>query len=107
MRRSWRRLRASRLEILLTLASLAIALLAAEWLCRKFNFDPTAAYIRTPGWSMAVRLNDLVPRVHEDHVIYTNNLGIRGAPPSLLSGPRVAVFGGSTVEDLALPERQT
>jgi hypothetical protein len=103
----WRRLKASRLEILLAFASLAISLFAAEWFCRQFIFDPTAAYIRTPGWSMAVRLNDLAPRVHEDHVIYTNYLGIRGASPSLLSSPHIAVLGGSTVEDLALPEQQT
>jgi lysophospholipase L1-like esterase len=103
----WRRVKASRFEILLTLASLAIALLAAEWLCRLFIFDPTAAYIRTPGWSMPVHHNDLLPRVHEDHVININKLGIRGEPPSLLSSPRIAVFGGSTVEDWVLPERQT
>ncbi|MBV9982245.1 hypothetical protein, partial [Bradyrhizobium sp.] len=107
MQQIWCRVKASRFEILLTLASLAIALFAAEWLCRRFIFDPTAAYIRTPGWSMAVHHNDLIPRVHEDHVIDINNLGIRGAPPSLLSSPRIAVLGGSTVEDWVLPERQT
>jgi lysophospholipase L1-like esterase len=107
MRQLWRRLKASRFEILLTLASLAIGLLAAEWLCRQFIFDPTAAYIHTPGWSMAVRLNDLVPRAHEDHVININNLGARGELPSPLASPRIAVFGGSTVEDWALSDRQS
>jgi lysophospholipase L1-like esterase len=107
MQQIWCRLEASRFEILLTIVSLAIALLAAEWLCRLFVFDPTAAYIRTPGWSMAVHHNDLIPRVHEDHTININNLGIRGELPSSLSSPRIAVFGGSTVEDWVLPERQT
>ena len=107
MQQIWCRVKKSRFEILLTLASLAIALLAAEWLCRRFIFDPTAAYIRTPGWSMAVHHNDLIPRVREDHVIDINNLGIRGEPPLLQSSPRIAVLGGSTVEDWVLPERKT
>jgi hypothetical protein len=107
MQQIWCRFKASRFEILLTLVSLAIGLLAVEWLCRLFIFDPNAAYIRTPGWSMAVHHNDLLPGVNEDHVININNLGIRGEPPSPLSSPRIAVFGGSTVEDWVLPERQT
>jgi lysophospholipase L1-like esterase len=72
-----------------------------------FIFDPAAAYIHTPGWAMAVHLNDLVPETHEDHVININRLGLRGEPPSLLAGPRIAVFGGSTVEDWALAEHRT
>jgi hypothetical protein len=56
---------------------------------------------------MALHHNDPLPRVHEDHVININNLRIRGGPLSLLSSPRIAVFGGSTVEDWVLPERQT
>jgi lysophospholipase L1-like esterase len=107
MQQIWCRVKASRFEVLLTVGSLAFALLALEWLCRLFIFDPTAAYIRTPGWSMVVHHNDLLPRVHEDHVISINNLGSRGEPPSLLSSPRIAVLGGSTVEDWVLPERQT
>ena len=107
MQQIWCRVKASRFEILLTLASLAIALLAAEWLCRRFIFDPTAAYTFTPGWSMTVRLNDLIPLVHEDHVINVNNFGIRGEAPSLISTPRIVVFGGSPVEDWVLPDRQT
>jgi lysophospholipase L1-like esterase len=107
MQQIWCRLKASRLEFLLSFASLAITVLAAEWLCRVFIFDPTAAYIHTPGWSIAVHHNDLIPRVKEDHLIEINNLGLRGQSPSLLSSPRIAVFGGSTVEDWVLPEQRS
>ena len=103
----WRRLKASRREVLLSFACLAAAILALEWLCRQFIFDPTAAYILTPGWSIAVHHNNLLPRVHEDHVITINNLGGRGEAPTAFSTPRIAVFGSSTVQDWVLPERQT
>jgi lysophospholipase L1-like esterase len=107
MQQIWCRVKASRFEILLTLTSLAIGFLTLEWLCRQFIFDPTAAYVNIPGWSMAVHHNDLLPRVHEDHVISINNLGSRGEAPTPLSTPRIAVFGSSTVQDWVLPERQT
>jgi hypothetical protein len=35
----------------------------------------------------------------------SNSLGMRGEPPSVLSKPRIAVFGGSTVEDWVLPDK--
>ena len=70
-------------------------------------FDPNNAYIRTPGWAMEVRHNNLLPNVKEDHRLIINRLGIRGKLPTYGANPKIAVFGGSTVEDWVLPNSQT
>ncbi len=86
-----------------TLASLA----ALEVLVRLLVFNPNRPYIRTPGWSMNVRTNGLLPHVTEDHVIAINRLGIRGELPLVGAKPSIAILGGSTVEDWVLAEEKT
>ncbi len=84
-----------------------VSLVALEFLARTFIFDPTQAYIRTPGWRMIVRTNDLLPHVTGDHVITINELGLRGEPPRRGANPLIAVLGGSTTEDWVLPDERT
>jgi lysophospholipase L1-like esterase len=97
----------SRTDVLLLIAALAICIGSLEWLLRSFVFDPTVAYIRTPGWAMQVRTNDLLPNVSGDHLLQVNSLGIRGTMPGAGAKPRIAVLGGSTAEDWVLEERET
>jgi lysophospholipase L1-like esterase len=78
-----------------------------EFLLRSFVFDPRAAYIRNPGWAMQIRNNGLLPNVYEDHLYQVNKLGIRGELPKFGSKPKIAVFGGSTVEDWVLKDSKT
>ena len=96
-------------EVLLTILVSILCLATLELLLRSFVFDPNASYIRTPGWRMHVRTNGLLPKakVPEDHTIIVNRLGIRGATPAFGAGPKIAVLGGSTVEDWVLSERNT
>jgi lysophospholipase L1-like esterase len=94
-------------DALLLAAMVALCFGILEWLLREFVFDPGSAYIRTPGWSMQVRSNGLVPHVAGDHLFVVNRLGIRGAGPQLGAAPRVAVLGGSTTEDWMLPDGKT
>lgn len=101
------RYRAALANALLALVVSAACLAGLEWLLRQFVFDPSAAYIRTPGWGIAVRTNSLLPQVSGDHVLTVNRLGIRGAMPPLGATPRIAVLGGSTVEDWVLAEHET
>lgn len=100
----------SRIQNLALLALVSILCIAAlEWLLRIAVFDPNISYIRTPGWGMLVRTNGLLPieKVPEDHTILVNRLGIRGAMPALGAKPKIAVLGGSTVEDFVLTENNT
>lgn len=78
-----------------------------ELLLRTFVFDPSAAYIRTPGWAIHVRDNGLLPNVSEEYLYKANQLGIRGDMPKLSTNLKVAVIGGSTVEDWVLPDSKT
>ena len=78
-----------------------------ELLLRTFVFDPSAAYIRTPGWAMQVRDNGLLPNVSEEYLYMANKLGIRGDVTKFSANPKIAVIGGSTVEDWVLPESKT
>lgn len=89
---------------LVTLVSLA----ALEILVRAYIFDPSVPYIRTPGWRILVRHNDLLPHVSGDnHFIEINRLGLRGVLPPAQAKPLIAVLGGSTAEDWVLPEQKT
>ncbi len=56
---------------------------------------------------MLVRTNDLLPNVSGDHILSVNGLGIRGSTPTIAAKPKVAVLGGSTVEDWVLAEEET
>lgn len=94
-------------NLFLLLVSLVVSVLALEFLCRYFIFDPNQSYIRTPGWRMAVRTNDLIPFVTGDHDVIVNRYGYRGALPSPIANPFVVVIGGSTVEDWVLSEPET
>lgn len=97
----------SYLDALLFTVVILLCFGALEWLLRAFVFDPTAAYIRTPGWGMQVRTNGLLPHVTDDHLLQVNRFGIRGELPTLGAAPRIAVIGGSTAEDWVLPENGT
>lgn len=83
---------------------MAIGLAVGEVVLRKTVFDPTQSYIRTPGWTIAVRHNDLPPFVDRDHTILINRLGLRGEVPPPSASPKIAVFGGSTTEDWVLED---
>jgi lysophospholipase L1-like esterase len=99
--------RVSLLGALLMIVVLVLCAAALEWLLRAFVFDPSAAYIRTPGWAMKVRTNGLLPHVSEDHVFLVNRLGIRGETRPFGAAPNIAVIGGSTAEDWVLPDGKT
>lgn len=91
----------------LLVTTLAIGIAVGEVVLRKTVFDPTQSYIRTPGWTIAVRHNDLLPFVDRDHTISINRLGLRGEVPPPSASPKIAVFGGSTTEDWVLEDSAT
>jgi len=95
--------------VLLVILVSVLCIGTLELLLRRFVFDPNASFIRTPGWSLSVRTNGEFPmeKVPEDHTIIINRIGLRGALPEFGANPKIAVFGGSTVEDFALSERNT
>jgi lysophospholipase L1-like esterase len=95
------------LDVILLVVATILCLAMLEWLLRVFVFNPNASYIRTPGWGMIVRTNDLLPHVSKDHVLTVNSLGIRGAMPAYGASPKIAVLGGSTAEDWVLAEPET
>jgi len=94
-------------DVLLLAAMIVLCVGILELLLRTFVFDPNAAYIRIPGWAMNVRTNGLLPHVSGDYVIKVNRLGIRGETPAFGAAPKIAVLGGSTVEDWVLPDNKT
>lgn len=91
----------------LALTSICLSFIGLEVLVRAFIFDPNHSYIRTPGWQMEVRTNDLLPNVSGDHVFLANSYGFRGELPGLNSKPKIAVLGGSTAEDWVLEYSET
>jgi len=78
-----------------------------EILVRQYIYNPNRSYIRTPGWQMTVRTNDLLPFATGDHKITINRYGYRGALPTTNAKPMIAVTGGSTVEDWVFSEPET
>ncbi len=88
-------------------ATTIICLILLELLVRTFIFDPSLSYIRTPGWSMLVKTNGVIPHVEGDHRIVINSQGFRGGLPPISPALSIAVIGGSTVEDWVLSEEET
>ncbi len=94
-------------KFILFLMYAVIFVVCLEFLTRHFIFDPNSSYIRTPGWAIDVKHNDLLPFVTTDHTISINRYGYRGALPGLGADPFIFVTGGSTAEDWVLPESAT
>jgi hypothetical protein len=61
--------------------SIIISLIGLELLVRHYIFDPNHSYIRTPGWKMHLRTNNLMP-LSGDHTVTINQYGYRGALPN-------------------------
>ncbi|MEM1049403.1 MAG: GDSL-type esterase/lipase family protein [Pseudomonadota bacterium] len=88
-------------------AALLVCFLVLEFALRHFAFDPNHSYIRPPGWAYQVNSNGLLPHIEGGHLFLANRLGIRGDLPGLGAAPRVAVLGGSTVEEWVLSDEET
>lgn len=88
-------------------ACLLVCFIALEAALRAFAFNPNHGYIRSPGWSYQVNTNDLLPYVTGDHLYVTNRFGFRGSLPQSGTSPKIAVMGGSTVEDWVLATDET
>lgn len=91
-------------EAALILAVSVLCLVALEFLVRIYIFDPNAHYIRLPGAAWQINRNGLLPasKMPSDHKLVVNRLGIRGDLPKFGANPKIAVLGGSTVEDWVL-----
>lgn len=95
------------INVMLFLFISLVCITSLEVALRTLVFDPNNAYIRTPGWAIDVHHNDLLPNVEKNHRFVVNRYGIRGELPTFGSDPKIAIFGGSTVEDWVLPNSQT
>lgn len=82
--------------------SVMISIIIIEYTAEEYIFDPGHTYIKTPQWKMRVTVGPDLPGVTGDHVVGVNRLGFRGPLSSAGDHPRIAVLGGSTVEDWAL-----
>jgi lysophospholipase L1-like esterase len=97
-------------NLTILLFSFALCFFVGEILLRTLIFDPNKSYVRTPGWSMAVRTNGKIFNISDSAGNYqyrVNKYGFRGEPPSSNAFPRIAIFGGSTVEDWPLRDDKT
>ena len=93
---------------IISIITLSLCLLIIEILLRVLVFDPGKSYIRTPGWSMLIYTDGKLPNVIDnDFQLHINSLGIRGDLPRIDASPKIAVLGGSTVEDWVLSEEKT
>lgn len=94
-------------NLLLLVAVLAVCAIVGEVALRYFAIDPSQSYVRTPGWRMHVIVGDHVHGVDGNHTVSIGSLGSRTARPLPWVDRRIAVFGGSTVEDWALELPET
>jgi len=94
-------------SLILFISTLFVSLVLGELALREWVFNPNNKYIRTPGWSIEVILDNKIPHVSGGHQIEIGRLGSRSSAPNFWQSPNFAVFGGSTVEDWVLEKHET